>query len=163
VAALQPKATATDAVAVPEVSGSAAKANAGEQATAPMPAAPGKFRWPVKGKVIADFGSRPDGSHNDGVNVAVPLGTEIHAAEAGVVAYAGGELKGYGQLVLIRHDSGWVTAYAHNDQLLVKRDEKVRRGQVIAKAGKTGAVEQPQLHFEIRQGSTPVNPLPYLE
>jgi murein DD-endopeptidase MepM/ murein hydrolase activator NlpD len=164
VAALQAKETATDAVAASEGSGSAAKANGAEKASAPMPVAPpGKFRWPVKGKVIAGFGSKSDGTHNDGVNLAVPLGTEVHAAEAGIVAYAGSELKGYGQLILIRHDSGWVTAYAHNDQMLVKRDDKVRRGQVIAKAGKTGAVEQPQVHFEIRQGPTPVDPLPYLE
>ena len=87
----------------------------------------------------------------------------IHAAEAGKVAYAGNELKGYGNLVLIRHDNGWVSAYAHADQVLVKRDDVVRRGQVIAKAGKTGTVDQPQLHFELRQGSKPVDPVPHLE
>ncbi|HEU0060121.1 MAG TPA: M23 family metallopeptidase, partial [Hyphomicrobiaceae bacterium] len=86
-----------------------------------------------------------------------------HASEAGKVAYAGNELKGYGNLVLIRHDNGWVSAYAHNDQLLVKRDDVVRRGQVIAKAGKTGSVDQPQLHFELRQGSRPVDPMEHLE
>jgi murein DD-endopeptidase MepM/ murein hydrolase activator NlpD len=122
-----------------------------------------KLRWPASGKIIAGFGSRPDGTHNDGVNLQVPLGTEVHAAESGVVAYAGSELKGYGNLVLLRHDNGWVTAYAHNDELLVKRGDKVRRGQVIAKAGKTGSVDQPQLHFELRQGSKPVDPVPYLE
>ncbi|MFT3731322.1 MAG: peptidoglycan DD-metalloendopeptidase family protein [Hyphomicrobium sp.] len=122
-----------------------------------------KLRWPASGKVIAGFGSRPDGTHNDGINLQVPLGTEVHAAEGGVVAYAGSELKGYGNLVLLRHDNGWVTAYAHNDELLVKRGDKIRRGQVIAKAGKTGSVDQPQLHFELRQGSKPVDPIPYLE
>jgi murein DD-endopeptidase MepM/ murein hydrolase activator NlpD len=121
-----------------------------------------KFRWPVRGRVIAGFGRRPDGTHNDGVNVAVPHGTDIHAAEAGKVAYAGNELKGYGNLVLIRHANGWVTAYAHADQLLVKANDEVRRGQVIAKAGKTGAVDQPQLHFELRQGTRPVDPVPHL-
>ena len=122
-----------------------------------------KLRWPASGKVIAGFGSRPDGTHNDGINLQVPLGTDVHAAESGVVAYSGSELKGYGNLVLLRHDNGWVTAYAHNDELLVKRGDKVRRGQVIAKAGKTGSVDRPQLHFELRQGSRPVDPVPYLE
>ena len=122
-----------------------------------------KLRWPASGKIIAGFGGRPDGTHNDGINVSVPLGTEVHAAEDGVVAYAGSELKGYGNLVLLRHDNGWVTAYAHNDELLVKRGDKVKRGQVIAKAGKTGSVDQPQVHFELRQGSRPVDPTPYLE
>ena len=123
----------------------------------------GKLRWPVSGKIIAGFGGRPDGTHNDGINLQVPLGTEVHAAESGVVAYAGSELKGYGNLVLLRHDNGWVTAYAYNDELLVKRGDKIKRGQVIAKAGKTGAVDQPQVHFELRQGSKPVDPMPYLE
>jgi murein DD-endopeptidase MepM/ murein hydrolase activator NlpD len=122
-----------------------------------------KLRWPASGRIIAGFGGRPDGTHNDGVNLSVPLGTEVHAAETGVVAYAGSELKGYGNLVLLRHDNGWVTAYAHNDELLVKRGDKVKRGQVIAKAGKTGSVDQPQVHFELRQGSKPVDPIPYLE
>jgi murein DD-endopeptidase MepM/ murein hydrolase activator NlpD len=123
----------------------------------------GLFRWPARGRVIASFGKRPDGTHNDGVNIAVPQGTDIHAAENGRVAYAGNELKGYGNLVLIRHDNGWVSAYAHADQVLVKRDDVVRRGQVIAKAGKTGTVDQPQLHFELRQGAKPVDPMPHLE
>jgi murein DD-endopeptidase MepM/ murein hydrolase activator NlpD len=133
-------------------------------APAPPPetAASGKFRWPVRGKVIAGFGKRPDGTHNDGVNVAVPMGTDIHAAEGGKVAYAGSELKGYGNLVLIRHANGWVSAYAHADQLLVRPNDEVKRGQVIARAGKTGAVAQPQVHFELRQGSRPVDPVPHL-
>ena len=122
-----------------------------------------KLRWPANGKIIAGFGGRPDGTHNDGINLSVPLGTEVHAAENGVVAYAGGELKGYGNLVLVRHDNGWVTAYAHNDEMLVKRGDKVKRGQVIAKAGKTGTVDQPQVHFELRQGSKPVDPTPFME
>ena len=122
-----------------------------------------KLRWPTTGRIIAGFGGRPDGTHNDGINLAVPLGTEVHAAESGVVAYAGNELKGYGNLVLLRHDNGWVTAYAHNDELLVKRGDKVKRGQVVAKAGKTGSVDQPQVHFELRQGSKPVDPIPYLD
>jgi murein DD-endopeptidase MepM/ murein hydrolase activator NlpD len=129
----------------------------------PSTGANGRLRWPVSGRVIAAFGPRSDGTHNDGLNLAVPLGTEVHAAEAGLVAYAGNELKGYGNLVLLRHDNGWVTAYAHNDELLVKRGDKVRRGQVLARAGKTGQVDQPQVHFELRQGSKPVDPTPFLE
>lgn len=122
-----------------------------------------KFRWPAKGKIVSSFGQRADGTHNDGIDIAVPLGTEVLAAEAGVVAYAGNELKGFGNLVLLRHDNGWVTAYAHNDALLVKRGDKVRRGQAIAKAGKSGSVDQPTVHFEVRQGSKPVDPVPLLE
>jgi murein DD-endopeptidase MepM/ murein hydrolase activator NlpD len=129
----------------------------------PAEASSGKFRWPVRGRVIAGFGKRSDGTHNDGINLAVPQGTEIHAVEGGKVAYAGNELKGYGNLVLIRHDNGWVSAYAHADQILVKRDDVIRRGQVIAKAGRTGTVDQPQLHFELRHGAKPVDPLPHLE
>ena len=126
-------------------------------------AALGKLRWPAKGKVIGSFGPRPDGTHNDGVNLSVPLGTEVHAAESGVVAYAGSELKGYGNLILVRHDNGWITAYAHNEELLAKRGDKVKRGQVLAKAGKSGQVDQPQVHFELRQGSKPVDPTPFME
>jgi murein DD-endopeptidase MepM/ murein hydrolase activator NlpD len=124
---------------------------------------PMKFRWPVKGKVIAEFGPRPGSTHNDGINISVPKGTDVVAAENGVVAYAGSELKGYGNLVLVRHEGDWVSAYAHNASLLVKRGDKVRRGQAIAKAGNTGTVDQPQVHFELRQGSKPVDPMPYLE
>jgi murein DD-endopeptidase MepM/ murein hydrolase activator NlpD len=122
-----------------------------------------KLRWPVKGKVIANFGPRPDGTHNDGVNLSVPMGTEVHAAESGVVAYAGSELKGYGNLILVRHDNGWITAYAHTEEMLAKRGDKVKRGQVIAKAGKSGQVDQPQVHFELRQGSKPVDPTPFMD
>jgi len=131
---------------------------------APSAASAGnKLRWPVQGRIISNFGRRNDGTHNDGINISVPLGTDVHAAESGVVAYAGSELKGYGNLVLLRHDNGWVTAYAHNEQLTVKRGDEVKRGQVIARAGRTGSVDQPQLHFELRQGSRPVDPVPFLE
>ncbi len=123
----------------------------------------GRLRWPVAGKVISSFGPRPDGTHNDGVNLAAQMGTDVHAAETGVVAYAGDELKGYGNLVLVRHDNGWVTAYAHADEILVKRGDRIKRGQVIAKAGRTGQVDQPQVHFELRQGQKPVDPTPFME
>ena len=121
------------------------------------------FRWPVRGRVIANFGPKASGQQNDGINVAVPEGTPIKAAEDGVVAYAGNELKTYGNLVLIRHSNGYVTAYAHASEILVKRDEPIKRGQVIAKSGQTGNVAAPQLHFEIRKGSSPVDPMPYLD
>ena len=120
------------------------------------------FRWPVKGRVIAGFGPKPNGQQNDGINLAVPEGTPVKAAEDGVVAYAGNELKGYGNLVLVRHPNGYVTAYAHAKELLVKRGDQVKRGQVIAKSGQTGNVDAPQLHFEVRKGPAPLDPMPLL-
>ncbi|HEY1310290.1 MAG TPA: LysM peptidoglycan-binding domain-containing M23 family metallopeptidase, partial [Pseudolabrys sp.] len=120
------------------------------------------FRWPVKGRVTASFGAKVNGAQNDGINLAVPEGTPIKAADDGVVAYAGNELKGYGNLVLIRHANGFVSAYANASELLVKRGDTIKRGQVIANAGQTGDVKSPQLHFEIRKGSTPVDPIKYL-
>ena len=122
----------------------------------------GEFRWPVRGRVIAGFGPKPNGLQNDGINLAVPEGTPIKAAEDGVVAYAGNELKGYGNLVLLRHSNGFVTAYAHASEILVKKGDVIKRGQTIAKSGQTGSVTAPQLHFEIRKGSTPVDPAQYL-
>jgi murein DD-endopeptidase MepM/ murein hydrolase activator NlpD len=120
------------------------------------------FRWPVRGKVITSYGAKTNGKANDGINLAVPEGTPVKAAEDGVVAYSGNELKGYGNLVLIHHSNGYVTAYAHASELLVKRGETVKRGQVIAKSGQSGEVASPQLHFEIRKNSTPVDPLQFL-
>ncbi len=120
------------------------------------------MRWPVKGKVISEFGTKPNGLKNEGINIAVPEGTGVRAAESGVVAYAGNELKGYGNLVLIRHEGGWVTAYAHAKELFVKRGDTVKRGDVIAKAGQTGSVSSPQLHFEVRKGATAMDPLKFL-
>jgi murein DD-endopeptidase MepM/ murein hydrolase activator NlpD len=120
------------------------------------------FRWPVRGRVIAGFGPKPNGLQNDGIDVAVPNGTQVKAAEDGTVAYAGNELKGYGNLVLIRHSNGYVTAYAHASEILVKRGETVKRGQVIAHSGSTGNVNAPELHFEIRKGATPVDPAQFL-
>jgi murein DD-endopeptidase MepM/ murein hydrolase activator NlpD len=120
------------------------------------------FRWPVRGRIIAGFGPKPNGLQNDGINLAVPEGTPVKAAEDGVIAYAGNELKGYGNLVLVRHSNGFVTAYAHASEIMVKRGDAVKRGQVIAKSGQTGNVTSPQLHFEIRKGSTPVDPAQYL-
>jgi murein DD-endopeptidase MepM/ murein hydrolase activator NlpD len=120
------------------------------------------FRWPVRGKVITAYGAKANGKANDGINLAVPEGTPVKAADDGVVAYSGNELKGYGNLVLIRHSNGYVTAYAHASELLVKRGDTIKRGQVIAKSGQSGEVQSPQLHFEIRKGSSPVDPLQFL-
>ncbi|MGH1349759.1 MAG: peptidoglycan DD-metalloendopeptidase family protein [Methyloligellaceae bacterium] len=127
-----------------------------------MPTTSGRFRWPVRGRIISNFGIKRNGARNDGINLSVPAGTEVRAAESGVVAYAGNELKGYGNLVLIRHKDKWVTAYAHNSRILVRRGQRIKRGQVIARAGKSGSVSQPQVHFELRKGDKPVNPLKYM-
>ena len=121
------------------------------------------FRWPVRGKVVTGYGAKTNGKSNDGINLAVPEGTPVKAAEDGVVAYSGNELKGYGNLVLVRHSNGYVTAYAHASELLVKRGDTIKRGQVIAKSGQSGEVASPQLHFEIRKGSSPVDPLQFLK
>ena len=117
-----------------------------------------QFRWPARGRVISRFG----GDGNDGINISVPEGTSVRAAEDGTVAYVGDEIKGYGKLVLVRHANGWVSAYANNGDLLVKKGETVKRGQVLAKSGQTGNVASPQLHFELRKGKTPVDPQQYL-
>ena len=117
-----------------------------------------EFRWPARGRIIQGFKA----GGNDGINIAVPEGTSVKAAEGGVVAYAGSELKGYGNLVLIRHPNGFTSAYANNGELDVKRGDTVKRGQTIAKSGQSGNVPSPQLHFELRRGSTPVDPTSYL-
>ncbi|MFL5113332.1 MAG: peptidoglycan DD-metalloendopeptidase family protein [Microvirga sp.] len=130
------------------------------QAAAPAPAPAIGFRWPAKGRVIAGFGGT---SANEGINIALPEGTPVKAAEDGTVAYAGSDVKGYGKLVLIRHDNGYVSAYAHNGEIAVKHGEKVKRGQAIAKSGQSGNVTSPQLHFEIRKGAQPVDPMPHLQ
>ena len=119
-----------------------------------------EFRWPARGRIIQGF--KGGSSGNDGINIAVPEGTAVKAAETGTVAYAGSELKGYGNLVLIRHPNGFVTAYANNGEIDVKRGDQVKRGQTIAKSGQSGNVSSPQLHFELRKGATPVDPTSYL-
>ncbi|WP_319531766.1 peptidoglycan DD-metalloendopeptidase family protein [uncultured Cohaesibacter sp.] len=121
-----------------------------------------KFRWPVRGRIISSYGRKTDGSRNDGINLSVPAGTSVRVAESGTVIYSGDKLKGYGNLVLVQHSNGWVTAYAHNEKVLVSKGQQVRRGQIIAQAGKSGNVEAPQLHFELRIKGDPVDPVPYL-
>ena len=117
-----------------------------------------EFRWPARGRIIEGFKS----GGNDGINISVPPGTSVRAAESGVVVYSGDGLKGYGNLVLIKHPNGFVSAYANNGELDVKRGQQVKRGQIIAKSGDSGNVNSPQLHFELRKGSTPVDPTQYL-
>ncbi len=151
------KARLASATATPEEVTPASPVKAAE-ATGALPS----FRWPVRGRVIASYGAKNNGKSNDGINVAVPEGTPVKAAEDGVVAYSGSELKGYGNLVLVRHSNGYVTAYAHASELMVKRGDTIKRGQVIAKSGQSGEVGSPQLHFEIRKGSSPVDPLQFL-
>lgn len=170
VAAAPAPATKTAAVAAPGQSARLAQATTNiEEKAAETPAKAAEttsslptFRWPVRGKVITSYGAKTNGKSNDGINVAVPEGTPVKAAEDGVVAYSGNELKGYGNLVLVRHSNGYVTAYAHASELLVKRGDPIKRGQVIAKSGQSGEVASPQLHFEIRKGSSPVDPLQFL-
>jgi murein DD-endopeptidase MepM/ murein hydrolase activator NlpD len=141
---------------------SAAEEARGETASAvPLPHG-GRFPWPVRGHVLAGYGVTANGTHNDGINIAAPRGTPVTAVDAGTVAYAGNELRGYGNLVLIKHANGWITAYAHCEELLVKRGDTVSRGQVIAKVGATGGVSEPQLHFELRRGKRAVDPREFL-
>jgi murein DD-endopeptidase MepM/ murein hydrolase activator NlpD len=129
----------------------------------PPPRAGGKFLQPIKGKIIARYGPQGDGQHNDGINIAAARGQNVAAADNGVVVYAGNELRGFGNLLLIKHDGGWITAYAHNETLLVERGAQVQRGQPIARVGSTGAVDSPQLHFEIRKGTRAIDPSGLLE
>ncbi|AMB47457.1 M23 family metallopeptidase [Methylobacterium sp. AMS5] len=151
------KASAKDAAPAAPVKVASADAAAPIPAAAPQAPAE-SFRWPAKGRIINAYGS----SGNEGINIAVPEGTPVKAAEDGTVAYAGSDVKGYGKLVLVRHNNGYVSAYAHNGELDVRPGEKVKRGQTIAKSGATGNVTSPQLHFELRKGATPVDPMPHL-
>ena len=145
------------AAAAPKDAPVAARADVAPTVAATEEATP-EFRWPARGKVIQGF--KP--GQSEGISIAVPEGTAVKAAEGGTVAYAGSELKGYGNLVLIKHPNGFVSAYAHNGELMVKRGEVVKRGQTIAKSGQSGNVSSPQLQFQLRKGSTPVDPTNYL-
>ncbi|MEM8833177.1 MAG: LysM peptidoglycan-binding domain-containing M23 family metallopeptidase [Pseudomonadota bacterium] len=122
----------------------------------------GQFMRPVSGRVISSFGPKDGGLHNDGINIKAPRGTPVRAAQNGVVVYAGDDLEGYGNLILVRHQGKMMTAYAHLDKMLVQKGVSVQRGESIGTVGSTGAVDTPQLHFEIREGSTPLNPDRYL-
>lgn len=122
-----------------------------------------KFLRPVNGQMLSSYGAKETGLHNDGINISAPRGTPVKSAENGIVVYAGNALKGSGNLLLIRHDDDWVTAYAHMDSIAVKKGDVVRRGQTIGQVGATGSVSEPQLHFEIRRGTTALNPVKYME
>ena len=147
-----------------EPTGEPAQAKAKDRVKAPEEAAAlPMFRWPVRGRIIVSFGSPLNGEPNDGINLAVPEGTPVKAAEDGVVSYAGNELASNGNFVLIRHSNGYSTVYAHAQELLVKRGDHIKRGQVIAQSGRTGKVNAPQLHFEVRRGATPLDPVRFLK
>lgn len=122
------------------------------------PSARKSFIWPVQGEIISAFGPKSGGLHNDGVNIAAPAGSDVYASMDGTVIYVGDELKSYGNLVIIRHANGWMTAYAHNDHVNVKKGDMVHQGDVIATVGRTGNVSVPQVHFAIRQGKKPLDP-----
>ncbi len=122
-----------------------------------------RFKWPVSGKILSTYGPKKDGLHNDGINIKAPKGTPVRAAENGVVVYAGNELQGYGNLVLVRHENRWMTAYGHLDKFMIERRETVNMGQTLGTVGASGSVDTPQLHFEIRRGTEALNPKRYLE
>ncbi|MDP6708227.1 MAG: M23 family metallopeptidase [Alphaproteobacteria bacterium] len=128
----------------------------------PPPRTASRFAWPIKGRVLSRFGPKRNGLHNDGINISAARGTPVRAAESGVVVYVGTELRGFGNLLLLRHAGGWMTAYAHVDKVAVRAGQTVRRGQVVARVGSSGGVDRPQLHFEIRKGRSAVNPTRYL-
>ncbi|MCA3270021.1 MAG: peptidoglycan DD-metalloendopeptidase family protein [Thalassospira sp.] len=119
--------------------------------------------WPVQGRVVADYGDVGKGQRNDGINIAAAKGSPVRAADNGIVAYVGDKIKGFGNLVLLRHPGGFVTAYAHNDKITVRPGSYVKRGETIALVGNTGAIDEPQVHFQVRKGKSPVDPLAYLE
>jgi len=120
------------------------------------------FAWPVEGKIIDDDDGKRSAASTEGIDILVPAGTEVRASLAGTVIYAGNGLKSFGNLVLIKHEGGWVTIYAHNSELFVNRGDVVQTGDVIAKSGMTGFVSRPELHFEIRKKQLPRNPTEYL-
>ncbi len=151
----------------PEGPGVAAKPVAKVSKSLPVktktpPRSSGKFAWPVNGPIISTYGPKKDSLHNDGINLRAPKGTPVRAAENGVVVYADNQLSGFGNLVLVRHADRWMTAYGHMDKTLVQRGQEVKRGQSIGTVGKSGSVDTPQLHFEIRRGTEALNPELYL-
>lgn len=153
-----PRATATPVAKTPA---EPAKAAPAKVATAAKASA--GFAWPARGRILASFGQRTPSGTNDGVDIALPVGTAVKAAADGIVLYSGSELKKFGNLVLVRHDDGWVSAYANTSANLVKRGERVARGQTIARSGKSGQASEPQLHFELRRNSKPVDPQNHLK
>ena len=139
-----------------------ASKESGEEAS-PKSTGISKYRWPVRGAVIAGYGANVEGNRNDGINISVPEGTPIKAAENGVVIYSGSSLKELGNAVLVRHDDGTVTVYGNASELKVQRGQKIQRGQTLAASGMSGTASQPQVHFEVRKNASAVNPVTYLE
>jgi septal ring factor EnvC (AmiA/AmiB activator) len=119
----------------------------------------GRFAWPLRGTVLVDFGAKNGKEVSQGINIAAPIGAPVRATADGEVVYRGSELDGYGQLLLVKHNDGWVSAYAHNDAILVRKGDFVRQGQVIAKVGRSGSVDRPQLHFQLRKDLQPQDPI----
>ncbi len=156
--AAKAEATKTEVAKAEPVKAEPAKPEPAATGSVAAQASTDNFRWPAKGRVIAGYGA----SGNEGINIALPEGTAVKAAEDGTVAYAGSDVKGYGKLVLVRHSNGFVSAYAHNGELDVKPGDKVKRGQTIAKSGASGNVTSPQLHFEIRKSGAPIDPMSQL-
>ncbi|HTW54362.1 MAG TPA: peptidoglycan DD-metalloendopeptidase family protein [Stellaceae bacterium] len=142
--------------------GPVSPAPVGSSQTSAEPAPGGRFPWPVRGHILAAYGNAPGGGHNDGINIAAPLGTPVRAIDGGTVVYSGNEVKGYGNIVLIRHANGWISAYAHLSDVAVRPGDAISAGEVIAKVGNSGGVAEPQLHFELRRGKKPVNPTEFL-
>jgi len=141
----------------------ATKSNTSKKAPAIAARSSSKFSWPVRGHVLSGYGAKSNGLFNDGINISATRGTAVKAAENGVVAYAGNEVKGMGNLVIIQHSGGWMTVYAHMDSMSVRRGTRVNVGQKIGTVGATGKVSKPQLHFEIRKGTKAYNPTSYLK
>jgi len=123
--------------------------------------APGTWQWPVKGRIIKQFGGTRRHRSN-GIDIAAAGGTEVHAAASGKVVYSGDGLRGYGNLVILRHSGGYITTYGYNRVNLVAEDDQVEAGQVVARVGETGAASQTSLHFEVRRRTEPIDPLKVL-
>lgn len=157
-----PAIAATPNPGVDPIITSSVAAKAATAGNAPAATGISNFRWPVSGRVVTEFDAATSSGKNEGIDISVPEGTAVKAAENGVVIYAGSEISSYGNLILIRHADDWVSAYAHNKAFAVKKGDKVNRGQIIARSGKTGDAERPKLHFELRKNSVPVNPKKYL-
>ena len=138
------------------------KSQESEEGTAYRLAGAPKFSWPVRGKIVNGFGAKNGGLYNDGINIAAPEGAPVRASAGGEVVYVGDELEAYGNLIIIKHENGWLTAYAHNKDVAVRRGQKIKAGEQIATVGRSGKVASPQLHFAVRKGREAVNPGNYL-
>ncbi|MEX2453432.1 MAG: LysM peptidoglycan-binding domain-containing M23 family metallopeptidase [Rhodospirillaceae bacterium] len=157
--ASQPTSAPQQASAPPPAASAPAETRTAARSIDPPPAQSGSgFLWPLQGRVLSRFGTQGKGLRNDGINIQANRGAPVRAVENGVVAYAGNELRGFGNLLLIKHEDGWISAYAHNDEVLVRTGERVRKGQVVSRVGSTGSVDSPQLHFELRRGNRAVDP-----